>query len=120
MYAEGPWGEVLGIHDDSGVAPASDYLTSLGRAGTKFRVVAEMLATTGRISNAQRFHQVQHKGEPTVWEIKVHDGPGHRFYCIQRGRTWIVTHGGKKPSNNKLYSAEVARCRQAVKDWDAR
>lgn len=121
VYAEGFWGLVGGLRSADGVVPATEYLDGLSPgARAKFRVVAERLAATGVMTNIERFHQIRHGGDPQVYEIKVHDGPGHRFYCVRRERMWIVTHGGRKPRNNKLYGVEVKRCHEALKERDDR
>lgn len=121
LYASGTWGDVCAIRSAAGSAPASEYRDSLDkRARAKFEAVIRMLAEKGRVTNDQKFRLLTHRDRPPVWEIKVHEGPGHRFYCIQEGNCWLITHGGPKPTRNALYSMEIKRCHDAVTRWKDR
>lgn len=121
VFAEGAWGKVVGIRDARGTAQASAYLASLPpQAKARFQALAERLSAMGSVRNTDLFRQLKQGPGLQVWEIKVNFGPGHRWYCIQRAKVWIVTHGGPKPRRNALYEAEIRRCRQAIQDWDER
>lgn len=116
-FVEGAWGRVVFLRHSDGSVPGKEYFEGLPPKGrAQLRVAAEHLAAVGAVANPERFHKIHHKGQPVVFEIKVHDGPGHRFYCIQQGRLWVISHATKKPRNNGLYGPEVARCHKALKE----
>lgn len=70
------------------------------------------LASTGKLRTPESFRCLRDKKHPPVYEIKVHDGPGHRLYLIHtEGNYWRVTHGCKKPKDSKV-SVEIAKARR--------
>lgn len=115
VFAHGAWGSVLGLGLDDGSIPSREYFDSLvPQAQAQFDVRVSHLATKGRIHNEQQFHPLEHDSRPRVFEIKLSPGPGHRFYCVQSGRVWVVTHGGVKPKKKGLYTVEIQRCHRLL------
>jgi putative component of toxin-antitoxin plasmid stabilization module len=101
----------VAIRLDDGTVPAIDFLDRLDlRSQAQFDVRVERLAEEGWITNSTQFKVLKHPGKPPVAEIKLTPGPGYRFYCVQERGTWYVTHGAKKPKDNRV-PHEVARAR---------
>jgi len=81
------------------------------RARAQFRAALERLGDTGTLRNPDVLRRIQAEGEPPVYEVKAHDGPGWRLYGVPVGDTWYFTHGRKKPKDNAV-SAEAKKARR--------
>jgi putative component of toxin-antitoxin plasmid stabilization module len=93
----------LGVVLESGACPTLDFLNDLSpKASTKMKATIEKLIQDGQITNREIFRKLQIDGQPAVWEMKVHEGPGYRLFCIQSGTDWYATHGCRKPSDRRL------------------
>lgn len=105
---------VIAVRDGSGRCHGEEFLRTLRakhpRAYTELKVRIQRLADTGELRNTEQFRRIQGAGEPPVYEIKAHDGPGWRLYAIRDGAAWYVTHGCKKPKDKQVANeAERAR-----------
>lgn len=115
----GAWGNLLLVPDPDGSYPAEIYLDGLDvRAQAQFDVRARHLAEIGIIANELQFKKLdQPAGHPTIWEIKLTVGKGHRFYCWRSERTWCVSHGCRKP-NDLQVRHQVSIARQRHDNWN--
>lgn len=67
------------------------------------------LVEHGMITNEESFRLLRDRGDPPIWELKVHD-PAHRLYLVQTGADWYATHGSPKRQDRKL-KTEIERAR---------
>lgn len=51
-----------------------------------------------------------------LFEIRVHQGPGYRLYCLREGATIVVLCGGKKGSQQR----DIERAGRLAKEWRER
>lgn len=101
----------------SGECPAEDFLAGLdSQAQTQFKARFEQLTSVGYLRNPDQYRRLEVKGEPMVYEIKAHCGPGWRLYVVQVGKTWIATHGCQKPKDRRVPN-EVEKARKIFEEW---
>ena len=48
-----------------------------------------------------------------LFEMRVHHGPGYRFYCLRDGDAVVVLCGGDKGTQQR----DIERAGQLAKDW---
>ena len=103
---------ILSVRRSTGVCEAKEFYDRLPlRARLDFDKIMSRLTEFGRITNQERFRRLEAPGQPTVWEMKSHEGPGYRIFCIQDRLDWWATHGRKKPKDRQI-SNEVNRARE--------
>jgi len=103
---------IWGVRRSTGVCEAKEFYDGLPlRARLDFKKIMSRLTEFGRIANKEMFRRLEVTGHPTVWEMKSHEGPGYRIFCIQDGLDWWATHGRKKPKDKQV-SNEVSRARE--------
>lgn len=81
----------------------------------QFKAALDRLADVGFLRTTERMRKINDSGDPPVFEVKVHVGPGYRLYCIQRNRRYYATHGGPKVSRRQLMN-EVKRAREIFEE----
>jgi putative component of toxin-antitoxin plasmid stabilization module len=112
----GPAAAIIGIVMGDGTCPSEEFLSGLNdQAQTQFKARFERLTTVGHLINPDQMRLLQVDGQPRVWEIKAHCGPGWRLYVVQEGRCWVATHGTKKVSDKKV-PKEVAKARKIYEE----
>lgn len=117
MLEAGARHRVLAIVTSEDLCPADDFLASLrDRAQAQFKARFEAYAAVGHLRAPEFYRVLRPAGEPTVAEIKIHDGPGYRLYVIRQGLNLVATHGGAKPKKNRV-SREVELARAMYKEW---
>jgi putative component of toxin-antitoxin plasmid stabilization module len=103
---------ILGVRGSDGACEAETFITGLPlKARLDFEKIMSRLTEFGRISNTEFFRRIAAPGQPTVWEMKSHDGPGYRLFCIQDRMDWWATHGRKKPKDKQILN-EVNKARE--------
>jgi len=110
---------ILGVRRRDGVCEVEVFMASLpAKARLDFEKIMSRLAEFGRITNTEMFRRLQAPGQPTVWEMKSHEGRGYRLFCIQERSDWWATHGRKKPKPKQVLD-EVKRAREifAERSW---
>jgi putative component of toxin-antitoxin plasmid stabilization module len=91
----------LFVRRTDGSVPAADFLEGLdGRERGAFKALFKQLGDMGTITNKERLLQIQTSDH--VWEFKVHTGKGWRMWGKYGTRGMYVTHGARKPKDNKL------------------
>jgi hypothetical protein len=117
VLAEGPKGRVIGLALPTGTCLAREFLAGLGsREQARFAALLERLTLIGYLRAPEEMRRLEVSGDPAVYEIKAHTGPGFRLYVVHGHRQWVATHGSKK-LKDKAVPGEVARGRAMYKEW---
>lgn len=117
ILEQGDRGEVIALELPDTTCPAEEFLSGLGsRPQAQFKAALQRLTQAGWLRSPERMRLLEVGGEPKVWEIKAHDGPGYRLYVIRRQTTWVATHGSRKPSDKRVPN-EVRRARELYERW---
>lgn len=120
ILGHGDRGQVVALELPNGASPAETFLAELpSRPQAQFKAAIERLVQVGWLRSPDVMRILDVDGEPKVSEIKAHYGPGYRLYVVRRHTTWIATHGGPKPSNNRRVAAEVNRARELLRRWES-
>lgn len=119
ILEQGERGQVVGVELPDGTCPAEAFLAGLGeRPQAQFKAALERLTQVGWLRSPDVMRDLEVPGEPKIWEIKVHYGPGYRLYVVRRQTDWIATHGGTKPKNKRV-AAEAKRARVLLMKWES-
>ncbi|MCA9442309.1 MAG: type II toxin-antitoxin system RelE/ParE family toxin [Candidatus Omnitrophica bacterium] len=88
-----------------GTCPLLEFLKELSKdrpdAMTAFRVAVEKIHIGGGLPGSTEKVRLLNPKQEGIWELKIHKGPGYRFYFFRDGPNRIVlTHGRKKPKDS--------------------
>lgn len=90
-----------------GDCPLIEFLEELLRGNPEavaaFRVAVEKIHLTGRFPMSPEKVRLLNPKRHGIWELKIHKGPGYRFFFFRHGESRIVfTHGAKKPPERRV------------------
>ena len=103
--------ELVRYQREGGGAPFSDWLNALRDKRAQARVRVRLLRV-----EAGAFGDCEPVGDG-VSELRVHEGPGYRFYFGQHGRTVVVLLCGGDKSTQ---AADIERAKTMWADWKRR
>jgi putative component of toxin-antitoxin plasmid stabilization module len=110
----------LGVRRSTGVCEVKEFYDALPpKARVDFKKIMSRLTEFGRITNKEMFRSLDVPGQPKVWEMKSHEGPGYRIFCIRDGLDWWATHGRKKPKDKQIPN-EVSKAREVFAERGAK
>ena len=104
---------VFTISGANGKDEGLEFICSLDkRAQARFQFMLRKLSDGHHLKSPEHMRHLssndpEHRGAH-VHELKVSLGPGWRLYVVQWNGSWYVTHGLRKPKDNKV-PQQIAR-----------